>query len=59
MQQFDLVYVGKFSYQDTQEMTPHERKTFYHLLYKRKKEEKEAIDQARREAELKAKYGKG
>lgn len=48
-QQFDLVYVGNFSYQDTENMSPHERKTFYSLLAEQKREEREAIEAARRQ----------
>jgi hypothetical protein len=52
-QQFDLVYVGKFTYSDTEEMTPHERKTIYGMLVKQKKDEKEAIDKQRAAAKAK------
>lgn len=41
-QQFDMVYVGKFTYEDTESMSPHERKTLYAMLFEQKKAEKEA-----------------
>lgn len=46
-QQFDLVYVGKIAYGDTDDMTPHERKIVYSMLVKQKKAEKEAIEKQR------------
>lgn len=48
--QFDLVYYGKFSYDDTREMTLTELDWFYNKLLETKKSEKEAHDKAVEEA---------
>ena len=56
-QQFQMVYFGKFSYQDTEDMSVEERRRIYDILYEQKKTEKEEYEKAVREA--KAKQSKG
>lgn len=52
-QQFQLVYYGSFSYEDTQGMAVFERRYFHDLLATQKQEEKSAREQAVEEARRK------
>ena len=52
--QFQLVYFGKFNYEDIEEMPVHEREFFYGLLIKQKTDEKEQYEKSLEEAKRKS-----
>lgn len=45
-QQFQLVYFGHFSFEDSENMCVQERQFVYDILFQQKKEEKEAYEKA-------------
>ena len=49
-QQFQMVYYGKFTWTDTDNMSITERNVAYNLLYEQKKAEKENYEKQMREA---------
>lgn len=52
-QQFQMVYYGKFTWTDTENMSLPEREMVYHILYEQKKEEKENYEKQMQEAQQK------
>jgi len=54
-QQFQLVYFGKLTWQDTENMSLIERQHVYDILYNQKKEEKENYEKQIQEAKQKQK----
>lgn len=57
-QQFQMVYYGKFTWEDTENMSLSEREMVYQILYQQKKEEKENYDKQVQEAKQKQKTNK-
>ena len=53
-QQFQLAYFGKVSYEESQDMTIHEREFIFGLLLDQKSEEKKAHEDAIKASEAKA-----
>ena len=52
-QQFQMVYYGKFTWEDTENMSLSEREMVYQLLYQQKKEEKENYEKQVQDAKQK------